>query len=329
MGVNDFLLGYYGAQRNAADPTQNGDLTTTPVHSVALKMPKSSGSGGLAIKPPAPPQPGTGYGFESTQVSNNPSLAGQYPASMMQYSLMNDMSNTENAFKQQQANQSQQVANQYNQMAAGVKNTNAYGVQDTSSLQDSDFNSQQLTNLNTITQAGTNALSAAQNAQQYQTEQNAINANVGYNISYTGAPYDPSQLPTGATSNSVAGQAIAMAMTAMNNHVPYKWGGSDLNSGVDCSGLLYSIYNSLGIKLPRSSYEQAKYGKMISGGIRNALPGDLIFYNTGSADPNGIGVNSHVAMYIGNGMVIEAEDPSAGIIEAPVGSYNGTIMRPW
>lgn len=325
MGVNDFLLNYYGAYRDAASQDANGQIT--PPKSVGLKMPKTN-SGGLGLQKPTPPQPGSGYGFEPTQVTSNPELAGQFPASMMQYSLMSDKSATDQAFQQSQQSQQQQVAAQYGQMAAGVKGANQYGVQQQSPLDTTDYADQQLQNLGAISQVGSNALQGAQNAQQFQQEQNQINANVGYQISYTGTPYDSSYTPAGASSNNIAGQAIAMAMTAMNNHVPYKWGGQDLNSGVDCSGLLYSIYNKLGIALPRTTYEQAKYGKIIHG-LNNALPGDLIFYNTGSADPNGIGVNSHVGMYLGNGMIIEAYDPQRGIIEAPVGNYNGTIMRPW
>lgn len=323
MGVNDFLLNYYGAYRNSAQQ----DNQITPPNSVGLRMPKTP-SGGLALTRPAPPQPGSGYGYEATQVNNSPNVAGQYPNSSMEYGLMNDKNTATQNFNQANAASQQQVASQYGQMAAGEKNANQYGVQNTAPLQGVDYSSQQLSNLGAITQVGEGALQAANNARAFQNQQNAINANVGYNISYTGAPYDASYLPAGADKNSVAGQAIAMAMTAMNNHIPYKWGGTDLNSGVDCSGLLFSIYNKLGIHLPRSSYEQAKYGKVIRG-LQNALPGDLIFYNTGSSDPNGIGVNSHVALYLGNGRVIEAENPSRGIIEAPIGSFNGTIMRPW
>ncbi len=322
MGVNDFLMNYYGAYRNAASQ-QTPDQTGT---TVGLKMPKSP-SGGLGIAKPLPAQPGTSP-WDSTAVTSNPTLAGQYPASMMQYGLMNDMSTTDNNFNQAQSQNQQNVAAQYNTMAAGEKNTNSYGVQANSPLQSSDYNSQQLTNLGTITQVGSNALQGAQNAQQYQQQQNAINANAGYNVSYSGAAYDSSYLPAGSTSNNAGAQAVALAMTAMNNKVPYVWGGTSLSKGVDCSGLVQQIYSELGYQIPRTTYEQAKSGTVIKG-LNNAMPGDLIFYNTGSADPNGIGVNSHVGLYMGNGMIIEADNPQKGIIEAPIGDYNGTIVRPW
>lgn len=327
MGINDFMMNYYGAYRNDAEqPPQQ----QTGNNSVALKMPRTRGaSGGLGIIKPQPAQPGTGYGFEGTKVTQNPSLPGQFPASMLQYSLMNDKSTANQQFQQQQQAQQQQIAQQYSQMAVGQNNnTNQYGVQQSSPVQQSDYYNQQITNLGAISQTGENQLQAAQNAAQFQATQKAINANAGYNISYTGAPYNPSNLPAGSSSNSVAGQAIALAMTAMHNHVPYSWGGTDLNKGVDCSGLLFSIYNKLGIALPRTTYEQAKFGRRING-LQNAMPGDLIFYNTGSSDPNGIGVNSHVALYLGNGMVLEAANPQRGIVEEQIGDYNGLIMRPW
>jgi cell wall-associated NlpC family hydrolase len=325
MGVNDFLMNYYGAYRNAADPNQQAQQN--PGGSVGLKMPKTP-SGGLGLSKPAPPQPNSGYGYQGTQVNGGAGVPGQYPTSMTEYSLNSDKNAASNSYNQAQSQQAQQVAQQYSAMAAGQKNTNQYGVSNSSALQNTDFNSQQLTNLGTITQVGQNALQATQNAASYQAQQKAINANAGFTISYSGAPYSPSNLPAGSTSSNKGAQAVAAAMTAYNNKTPYTWGGNDLLKGVDCSGLVQQAYAKLGIQVPRTTYEQAKFGHVVNG-IQNALPGDLVFYNTGGSDPNGIGVNSHVAIYLGNGKVLEAENPSRGIVEADIGGYNGTIMRPW
>lgn len=80
---------------------------------------------------------------------------------------------------------------------------------------------------------------------------------------------------------------------------PYVWGGTNLTSGVDCSGFVYSVYKNFGITLNRSSK-----GMYASNGISvsksELKPGDLLFFNTG-----GGGV-SHVGMYIGNGEYIHA-----------------------
>ncbi|QSW90890.1 C40 family peptidase [Flavobacterium endoglycinae] len=65
---------------------------------------------------------------------------------------------------------------------------------------------------------------------------------------------------------------------ATNNiGVKYKAGGTN-KSGFDCSGLVYTTFESENIKLPRSSYEQAKIGKVIP--LNDAKKGDLIFFKT-------------------------------------------------
>ena len=62
-----------------------------------------------------------------------------------------------------------------------------------------------------------------------------------------------------------------------NIGVRYKAGGTT-KSGFDCSGLVYTTFESENIKLPRSSYDQAKIGKVIP--LNDAKKGDLIFFKT-------------------------------------------------
>lgn len=62
-----------------------------------------------------------------------------------------------------------------------------------------------------------------------------------------------------------------------NIGVRYKAGGTT-KSGFDCSGLVYTTFESENIPLPRSSYEQAKIGKVIP--LNDAQKGDLIFFKT-------------------------------------------------
>lgn len=62
-----------------------------------------------------------------------------------------------------------------------------------------------------------------------------------------------------------------------NIGVRYKAGGTT-KSGYDCSGLVFTTFESENIKLPRSSFEQAKIGKIIN--IDHAQKGDLIFFKT-------------------------------------------------
>ncbi len=85
---------------------------------------------------------------------------------------------------------------------------------------------------------------------------------------------------------------------------PYVWGGTSLTNGADCSGFVQSIYKKYGIYLPRTSASQATVGTTVSTSEMQA--GDLIFYAQG-------GTVNHVAIYIGNGQVVHASDPSSGI----------------
>ncbi|WP_149205635.1 C40 family peptidase [Flavobacterium johnsoniae] len=81
--------------------------------------------------------------------------------------------------------------------------------------------------------------------------------------------------------------------TATDNiGVKYKAGGTT-KSGFDCSGLVYTTFESENIKLPRSSFEQAKMGKVIP--LNDAKRGDLIFFKTNkSRQINHVGLITEV-----------------------------------
>jgi cell wall-associated NlpC family hydrolase len=73
--------------------------------------------------------------------------------------------------------------------------------------------------------------------------------------------------------------------------------------GFDASGLVLYAFAGVGIKMPRSSGEQYKVGRKIL--PSQALPGDLIFYG-----PEG---SQSVAMFVGNGQMVEATDPAVTV----------------
>ena len=85
---------------------------------------------------------------------------------------------------------------------------------------------------------------------------------------------------------------------------PYVWGGESLTNGVDCSGFTMQLYKHFGYSLPHSSTAQRYEGTAVSWNEKQ--PGDLICYQV----VNGVG---HVAIYIGNGQIIHASNPSDGI----------------
>lgn len=58
--------------------------------------------------------------------------------------------------------------------------------------------------------------------------------------------------------------------------IPYKWGGTNLEAGIDCSYFVKYIFKKVGIDLPRTSREQFKIGELVN---RDELqPGDLVFF---------------------------------------------------
>lgn len=95
---------------------------------------------------------------------------------------------------------------------------------------------------------------------------------------------------------------------------PYVWGGTDPNTGADCSGFIQYVYRKFGISLPRSSYDQRNAGKEVS--YSNAQPGDIICYS------------GHVAIYMGGGQIVHASNPAdypAGGIKTGTATYRTII----
>ena len=70
-------------------------------------------------------------------------------------------------------------------------------------------------------------------------------------------------------------EVVAFATQFVGN--PYKYGGTSLTGGADCSGFVMSVFKQFGIELPRTSREQGRAGTEV-GGLENAVPGDIISY---------------------------------------------------
>jgi cell wall-associated NlpC family hydrolase len=103
------------------------------------------------------------------------------------------------------------------------------------------------------------------------------------------------QLPDGSTAtapNETAASAVRHALTQLG--VPYDWGGTTPGVGLDCSGLTQWAYHEAGLDLPRLAQEQDVGTAVSQATLR---PGDLAVWD------------GHVAMVVGNGVMIEAGDP--------------------
>jgi hypothetical protein len=90
--------------------------------------------------------------------------------------------------------------------------------------------------------------------------------------------------------------------------LPYVWGGTDPKKGLDCSGLVQVVYKNLGFDLPRISADQARSGRPVAS-LAEARPGDILAWDNSSRN-NGA---DHVAIYIGDGKMIEAARPGTNI----------------
>ncbi|ARF56038.1 C40 family peptidase [Streptomyces gilvosporeus] len=88
--------------------------------------------------------------------------------------------------------------------------------------------------------------------------------------------------------------------------------GATGSSSYDCSGLTQAAFKQIGIDLPRVSQDQSTQGTQV--GLSNLQVGDLLYW--GSA-----GSAYHVAVYVGDGKFIGAQNPSTGIVERPL-SYD-------
>ena len=102
--------------------------------------------------------------------------------------------------------------------------------------------------------------------------------------------------------NQLAEQLIDAATE--NLGVKYKYAGTT-KAGFDCSGLMYTIFNSENISLPRNSFQQSKIGVVLNPKRDQAKKGDLIFFKT-----NKNREINHV------GIVIEATDDEIKFIHS-------------
>jgi len=127
-------------------------------------------------------------------------------------------------------------------------------------------------------------------------------------------------------SDVTVGEQIAFyAQTFIGN--PYKYGGTSLTNGADCSGFVQSILAAFDIKVPRIAEDQATGTSSYGGGpyatpkvitVSQLLPGDLVFYYSPI---------SHVGIYIGNDQIVHASNsnpyPVGGI---KTSAYNYTTI---
>ncbi|MEW6556134.1 MAG: NlpC/P60 family protein [Elusimicrobiota bacterium] len=117
-------------------------------------------------------------------------------------------------------------------------------------------------------------------------------------------------------SDEVLNELISLSFDFLG--VSYRYGGTDIEKGIDCSYFMQMIYSSLGTILPRTSRLQFKMGKKIK--RDELIPGDLVFFRK---YPYRSRIN-HVGLYIGNDEFIHA---SYGAKKVTINSLNETYYR--
>ncbi|MCU7556310.1 C40 family peptidase [Macrococcus capreoli] len=110
---------------------------------------------------------------------------------------------------------------------------------------------------------------------------------------------------SGTVDNKVARIALQIAQGKV-----YVYGAND-DKAVDCSSFAQQVLAALGKSIPRTTYAQIAAGQKVD----TPQPGDLVFFNDAS----------HVGVYIGNGQMVDALNPEAGVGQRAVNYVNGTI----
>lgn len=98
-------------------------------------------------------------------------------------------------------------------------------------------------------------------------------------------------------------EVVSYALKYVGNR--YRYGGTSLTNGTDCSGFTMAVYKKFGFDLTHNASGQMQQTKKVK--LKKIKPGDLLFYGSSK---NSIG---HVAMYIGDGKIVHASTYATGI----------------
>jgi cell wall-associated NlpC family hydrolase len=107
-------------------------------------------------------------------------------------------------------------------------------------------------------------------------------------------------LPSAQTSNSTSSTSDGVDGSDVVSDakkylgVPYRWGGTNPATGLDCSGLVQRVMKDLGVAVPRTVRDQRNVGQEV-GSLKDARPGDLLVFGS-----------HHIAIYVGNGKMLHA-----------------------
>ena len=88
---------------------------------------------------------------------------------------------------------------------------------------------------------------------------------------------------------------------------PYKWGGTNMQKGIDCSAFVQKLYGGIGLQLPRTAAEQALVGQPIER-LEDLQPGDRLYFWEDRRGKIG-----HTRLYLGNGYFVHSSSGRGGV----------------
>lgn len=163
--------------------------------------------------------------------------------------------------------------------------------------------SQSSTERSSATQQGGNNGQARQSSNSQQTSQASTGQQSQGNTQVASSAPAQQQAPTSSSGGN--GSVVGSAYAGLGN--PYSLGGKT-PAGWDCSGFVAWAYAQAGISIPSQSH--AMMGSSALRQVSSPSPGDIVVQNGGS----------HVAIYVGNGQLIGANNPRVGTVQYPLNS---------
>lgn len=152
----------------------------------------------------------------------------------------------------------------------------------------------------------------------YQLLNTRINNGNSHNAIYVAYKEDFSQL------KGSLGQQIAKLGLTYVGKLHYAWGGRNLNTGADCSGFVYALYQKFDITIPIGSasiISDDKHKVLSKLELDKMQPGDIVVEKSGAS-----GSGRHVTIYVGNGQFIGSNGNNSGCPQAGA-SPGGTALE--
>ena len=128
-------------------------------------------------------------------------------------------------------------------------------------------------------------------------------------------PPEPTPEPTPVPANPKGPDIVAFALQFEGCN--YLYGGKSPETGFDCSGLVWYVYDHFGVELNRTAAGQALNGEHVE--LDAVQPGDILCFSNGGS------WFGHAGIYVGDGNYIHAMDSSHGVVQSPLSERTGRI----